>query len=164
MARRKPTRAGILNVWEYDSQTFSFGDGRLALRGRNGSGKSNALSLLFPFVFDGVMSAQRMDPMGGARSMRSLLLCRDDDNPAAGYRFDSRTGYVWMEFDGAAGPLTIGIGATASGQRPDTTAWFFVTERRVGVDLDLELEHRPRSHRELVAELSPGEVFATAAK
>ena len=162
MARRKPTRAGILNVWEYDSQTFSFGDGRLALRGRNGSGKSNALSLLFPFVFDGVMSAQRMDPMGGARSMRSLLLCRDDDNPAAGYRFDSRTGYVWMEFDGAAGPLTIGIGATASGQRPDTTAWFFVTERRVGVDLDLELEHRPRSHRELVAELSPGEVFATA--
>lgn len=162
MARRKPTRAGILNVWEYDSQTFSFGDGRLALRGRNGSGKSNALSLLFPFVFDGVMSAQRMDPMGGARSMRSLLLCRDDDNPAAGYRFPSRTGYVWMEFDGAAGPLTIGIGATASGQRPDTTAWFFVTERRVGVDLDLELENRPRSHRELAAELSPGEVFATA--
>ncbi len=47
--RWKPSRAGILNVWEYDDQTFDFGDGRLVLRGRNGSGKSNALALLFPF-------------------------------------------------------------------------------------------------------------------
>ena len=78
--RWKPTRAGIFNVWEYDDQTFEFGDGRLALRGRNGSGKSNALVLLFPFVLDGVMSAARMDPMGGGRSMRSLLLGRDDDD------------------------------------------------------------------------------------
>ena len=126
--RRQPRRAGVLNVWEYDSQVFEFGDGRLALRGRNGSGKSNALSLLFPFVLDGVMSAQRMDPMGGARSMRSLLLCRDDDDPTSRFRFDSRTGYVWMEFDGGAGPLTIGIGASATAQRPDAHAWFFVTD------------------------------------
>lgn len=43
--RWRPVQAGILNIWEYDDQVFEFGDGRLVLRGRNGSGKSNALSL-----------------------------------------------------------------------------------------------------------------------
>jgi hypothetical protein len=109
--RRKPQRAGILNIWEYDDQEFDFGDGRLVLRGRNGSGKSNALSLLFPFLFDAVMGAPRMDPMGGSRSMRSLLLCRDDDDPTGSrFRDESATGYVWMEFagDGGSDHITIG--------------------------------------------------------
>ncbi len=37
------------------------------------------------------MSAARMDPMGGARSMKSLLLGRDDTE-GGGYQHDSGTG------------------------------------------------------------------------
>jgi len=177
MSRWTPNRAGIFNVWEYDDQVFDFGDGRLVLRGRNGSGKSNALSLLFPFVFDGVMSATRMDPMGGGRSMKSLLLGRDDESAGGRYRHDSATGYVWMEFarpvgGGAAESeaggaesteyVTIGIGARATQQR-DANAWFFVTPQQVGHDFELHLDDTPKSAKQLAASLhDDGEIFSTA--
>ena len=32
-ARFKPTRAGIINLWDYFDEEFAFGDGRLALQG-----------------------------------------------------------------------------------------------------------------------------------
>ncbi len=152
-----PTRAGVLNVWEYDDQTFDFGDGRLVLRGRNGSGKSNALALLFPFLLDGVMSAPRMDPMGGSRSMKSLLLGRDDDDRTGGYRNDSGTGYVWMEFSDGATHVTIGVGASATVHR-DADAWFFVVDGRVGVDFELVEDDIPLTRRKLEERLGPGVV------
>ena len=159
--RFKPIRAGIFNVWEYDEQTFEFGDGRLAIRGRNGSGKSNALSLLFPFVLDGVMSAARMDPMGGGRSMKSLLLGRDDDHLGGGFRHDAGTGYVWMEFGNETEYITIGVGASATQQR-DADPWFFVTHQRVGLDLDLAENDVPLGRRQLQDRLRDGAVYATA--
>lgn len=159
--RWKPTRAGIFNVWEYDDQIFEFGDGRLALRGRNGSGKSNALALLFPFVFDGVMSAARMDPMGGARSMKSLLLGRDDDDRTGRFRHDSGTGYVWMELTNGDEHVTIGIGAAAT-QHRDADAWFFLTSARVGFDFELAEGDVPLGRRRLEERLPPGATFTTA--
>ena len=33
-------RMGFINFWLYDEETFLFADGRLLLRGQNGSGKS----------------------------------------------------------------------------------------------------------------------------
>lgn len=177
--RWKPQRAGLFNIWEYDDQVFDFGDGRLVLRGRNGSGKSNALSLLFPFLFDGVMSAARMDPMGGARSMKSLLLGRDDDDATnSRYRHESGTGYAWMEFVNAMDDdrgdnarnetVTIGIGASATQQR-DAHAWFFITEQQVGTDLSLHADDVPLGRKQLTAALAPeradgrfGDVYTTA--
>ncbi|MGD9997506.1 MAG: TIGR02680 family protein [Ilumatobacteraceae bacterium] len=159
--RWKPTRAGIFNVWEYDDQIFEFGDGRLVLRGRNGSGKSNALSLLFPFVLDGVMSAARMDPMGGGRSMKSLLLGRDDDDRAGRYRHDSGTGYVWMEFSDGHDFATLGVGASAT-QHRDAEPWFFVSSQRVGFDLELAENDTPLSRRQLGERFTDGTVFTTA--
>lgn len=158
--RWKPSRAGILNVWEYDEQTFDFGDGRLVLRGRNGSGKSNALSLLFPFLLDGVMSAARMDPMGGARSMKSLLLGRDDTE-GGGYQHDSGTGYVWMEFERGGECCTVGAGASATVHR-DADVWFFVTSERVGDGLELTAGDVPVGRRQLVERLGNASVFNTA--
>jgi uncharacterized protein (TIGR02680 family) len=159
--RWQPSRAGIFNIWEYDDHVFEFGDGRLVLRGRNGSGKSNALTLLFPFLLDGVMSAWRMDPMGGARSMKSLLLGRDDDDRVGSYRHDSGTGYVWLElFDGDS-HLTIGVGASATVHR-DADAWFFVTPRRVNLDLDLAERDVPLSRRQLIERLGANAVVTSA--
>jgi uncharacterized protein (TIGR02680 family) len=165
-----PHRAGIGNVWEYDDQVFHFSDGRLILRGPNGSGKSNALALLFPFLLDAHMSAARMDPFAGGRSMKSLLLCAQKEGEGAGwYRHEHRTGYVWLEFrrpgstENGAGErfLVIGVGARASTAR-DAEAWYFVTEARPGFDLDLAPEGVCLSRQQLAEILGPEAVFLTA--
>ena len=92
--RFKPTRAGVINVWDYVDEEWVFADGRLALRGHNGSGKTKALEVLFPFVLDGVADSRRLDPFSGEnRTMKSNLLYRGQE---------SEYGYVWMEFARAA--------------------------------------------------------------
>ncbi len=161
--RWRPARAGIRNVWEYDDQVFEFADGRLILRGPNGSGKSNALALLFPFLFDATMSAARMDPFAGGRSMRALLLSADRDGDGAGrrFRYDQRTGYVWLELTRGDEHGTLGCGVRATAQR-DADAWFFVTARRPGIDLDLTPGGVPLTRPQLVDELGRDAVFETA--
>ncbi|MGH9283296.1 MAG: hypothetical protein ACRD0S_10230, partial [Acidimicrobiales bacterium] len=51
-ARWRPTRAGLIGLWRYWDETFTFHRGRLLLRGPNGSGKSMALELLLPLLLD----------------------------------------------------------------------------------------------------------------
>lgn len=46
-------RAGILNYWYYDEAEFDFSDGRLLLRGSNGSGKSVTMQSLITVLLDG---------------------------------------------------------------------------------------------------------------
>jgi hypothetical protein len=160
--RWKPNRVGIRNVWEYDDQEFLFVDGRLILRGPNGSGKSNALALLVPFVFDAIMSSGRMDPFGGGRSMKTLLLSEQkEEGSGSRFRRDQRTGYVWMELSRGDRFLTIGCGARASVQR-DAEAWFFITERRPGIDLDLVPDGTPMTKVQLVEALGSDAVYETA--
>ncbi len=159
--RWKPTRAGIRNIWEFDDQIFDFADGRLVLRGPNGSGKSNALALLVPFLLDGVMSANRMDSLSGGRSMKTLLLCLADDERANRFRHEQRTGYVWLELERGGEHVTIGCGARASTQR-DAEAWFFVTDRRSGLDLDLAPGGVPLSRGALVERIGAGSVHGSA--
>ena len=95
-ARFRPTRAGIINLWDYFDEEFVFAGGRLALRGHNGSGKTKALEVLFPFVLDGGLDARRLDPFSGEnRTMKANLLYRGQD---------AEHGYVWMEFGRPAEP------------------------------------------------------------
>jgi len=71
-SRFRLTRAGIHQVWQYDDE-FSFGDGRLLLRGKNGAGKSKALEILLPFLLDG--DTRRIDASGGGKtSLKWLML------------------------------------------------------------------------------------------
>lgn len=46
-------RAGITNVYQYEHETLTFREGRLLLRGINGSGKSTAMNMLLPFLLTG---------------------------------------------------------------------------------------------------------------
>jgi uncharacterized protein (TIGR02680 family) len=167
--RFRPTRAGLRNVWEYDDTVFHFAGGRVIFRGPNGSGKSNALALLFPFVLDGRAGATYMDPHGGGRNLKSLLLCQRRGDGPRRYEFESRVGYVWLELcrDTPTGPrfVTIGAGARATSAR-DAETWFFVTDRRVGVDLDLVPGGIPLTRGGLIAALGdrlPPPVDANAA-
>src|SRR5680860_542212 len=89
MDRFRLHRAGILNVWQYDEQIFTFADGRLLLRGANGAGKSKTLEMLLPFALDG----DKARITASAKHNTSLLWLMTD-----GYEGQARVGYVWVEF------------------------------------------------------------------
>ncbi|SCL36320.1 hypothetical protein GA0070624_5522 [Micromonospora rhizosphaerae] len=156
--RFRPSRAGIVNLWDYTDEEFAFADGRLALRGANGSGKTKALEVVFPFVFDGSVDARRLDPFSGEeRTMKSNLLYRGQD---AAY------GYVWMEFvrtdvDGSViEAVTIGVGMFVRRHDTDVNRWYFVTNGRVGLDFGLLTRNdEPMSKKQLIAQLTPDAVI-----
>ncbi|WP_433666115.1 SbcC/MukB-like Walker B domain-containing protein [Nocardia sp. CA-136227] len=145
-----PTRAGIINLWDYRDQEFCFADGRLVLRGPNGSGKTKALEVLFPFVLDGRIEPRRLNPFAGEeRTMKSNLLYRKQE---------SAYSYVWMEF--ARGDwdspetVTIGIGMRATRSNDKVTRWYFVADGRVGVDFSLlGPDDRPLTRKQLAEQI-----------
>ena len=128
-------RAGLLNVWQYDRVELRFAGGRLLLRGRNGAGKSKALEVLLPFLFDG--DTRQLDATGRDRTTVRWLMT---DGRASGHHL----GYVWLELrcvddNGAAVFQTLGAGLKASTATGKADSWFFLTPRRVGLDLDLDV-------------------------
>jgi hypothetical protein len=144
--RWQPLRSGVLNLYRYDYEEFHFEDGRLLLRGNNGSGKSRVLALQLPFLIDGEVSPARVEPDGDpAKRIEWNLLMG---------RYPERTGYTWIEFgrrdaDGTLRFLTLGCGLRAvSGHSGLHSRWFFVTSQRVGCDLFLQNAQRTPLGRE----------------
>ncbi len=145
--RFRPTRAGIINLWDYRDEEFVFADGRLVLRGPNGSGKTKALEVLFPFVLDGRIEPRRLNPFAGEeRTMKSNLLYRGQE---------SAYGYAWMEFaTPTGGAVTVGVGLRAQRHNDRVVRWYFVTDGRVGVDFSLLApDDRPLTQRQLKDEI-----------
>src|SRR5690625_2984343 len=60
--RWQPLRLGLVDLFYYDDEQFWFHDGRLLLRGNNGTGKSKVLALTLPFLLDGSIAARRVEP------------------------------------------------------------------------------------------------------
>ena len=141
-SRFRPHRLGIIGLYEYADQTFHVEDGRLALRGRNTSGKSKALELLIPYVLDGDITPRKLDPFASSlKTMRwNLIECTD---PYPERRATKRVGYVWAEFravdeDGEERFFTCGLGLEATRSADGIKdRWYFTTTQRVGIDLTL---------------------------
>ncbi|MCT9934528.1 TIGR02680 family protein [Planotetraspora sp. A-T 1434] len=151
--RYQPLRMGMIGIWQYEEQEFVFYDGKLILRGHNGSGKTKALEVTSPLLLDAIINARRIDPFGNAaRSMRDNLLYGGHNQ---------QVGYVWTEYgriaeDGSHQYLTIGIGmhALATHAKGLYASWFFTTPQRVGRDFSLwDDEERPRLRKGLEAVL-----------
>ncbi|GIF75991.1 TIGR02680 family protein [Asanoa siamensis] len=155
MSRFSPTRAGVINLWDYRDEEFLFVDGWLVLRGPNGSGKTKALEVLFPFVLDGRIEPRRLNPFAGEdRTMKSNLLYRGQESAHA---------YVWMEFGDGSRHVTIGIGLRAHRHNDRVTRWHFVTDGRIGVDLSLlDVDDRPLTRKDLIESLGPEAVRDSA--
>ena len=135
--RWKPLRAGLVDMFYYDAEEFWFHDGRLLLRGNNGTGKSKVLALTLPFLLDGELAPHRVEPDGDRQKKMewNLLLGGKHPNP-------ERLGYTWLEFgrraaDGTTEFRTIGCGLKAVAGRGIARHWFFVTTQRVGEHLHL---------------------------
>lgn len=128
-------RIGLINFWYYDEQEFEFSDGKLLLRGANGSGKSVTMQSFIPLLFDGNKSPERLDPFGSrARKLENYLLGEDERNK------DENTGYLYMEFvkPETENYLTIGMGLRARRGRPVEFWGFTITDgRRIGTELML---------------------------
>jgi hypothetical protein len=132
--RWQPLRSGIVNLYRYDCEEFHYEDGRLLLRGNNGTGKSRVLALQLPFLFDGEVTPERLEPDADPSKKIEWNLLMS--------RYPDRTGYTWIEFgrreeNGAEHYLTLGCGLHAVEGKSGVRQWFFITSQRVGRELDL---------------------------
>ncbi|WP_024795368.1 TIGR02680 family protein [Tomitella biformata] len=137
LSRWQPLRAGLVDLFYYDRDEFWFRDGRLLLRGNNGTGKSKVLALMLPFLLDADLSPHRVEPDADPKKRMewNLLL-------GGAHQNTERLGYTWLEFgrideDGVAQFRTIGAGLKAVAGRGMAPPWYFVTQQRIGEDLSL---------------------------
>lgn len=94
--------AGVSNVWRYGDLDLDAASGRLLLRGPNGTGKTTALEILWPYLLD-------LNPaLLGAGKARNTHLSQLMREGADGSR---RVGYVWLTFAGPGDEGTVSYGA-----------------------------------------------------
>jgi len=155
--RWQPTRGGLINLFKYENQIFRYENGRLLLRGNNGSGKSRVLALQLPFLLDGEISPYRVEPdRDPAKRMEWHLLMDIHER---------RSGYTWIEFgrseNGETKYLTLGCGMEARKGSGAPHRWFFITPQRIGIDLELTELRTPLTKRQLATkfETSEGTVY-----
>src|ERR1700689_2847585 len=156
--RWKPLRAGLVDMFYYDQEEFWFHDGRLLLRGNNGTGKSKVLALTLPFLLDGDLAPHRVEPDGDRQKRMEWNLLLGGSPPSP-----ERLGYSWLEFgrkdadgpdgaEGAAEFCTIGCGLKAVAGRGITRHWLFITSQRPGGELQLLPDSRVPLTREKLRE------------
>jgi uncharacterized protein (TIGR02680 family) len=163
--RWKPLRAGLVDMFYYDQEEFWFHDGRLLLRGNNGTGKSKVLALTLPFLLDGDLAPHRVEPDGDRQKRMEWNLLLGGKHPSP-----ERLGYTWLEFgrrgaDGTEEFRTIGCGLKAVAGRGIARHWFFITSQRPGGELRLLPDSRvPLTREKLREEIgSRGFVYDRAA-
>jgi uncharacterized protein (TIGR02680 family) len=152
-------RAGLLNFWYYDEEVFHFEQGKLLLRGSNGSGKSVTMQSFLPVLLDGKKSPDRLDPFGSkARRMEDYLLGEKDVVDR-----DELTGYLYIEYkkQGTEQYITTGIGMQAKRNKGIKSWYFLLTDnRRIGHDFQLAQQHTgekvPLSAKELENRIGQG--------
>ena len=136
MSRWKMNRIGFVNFWLYDEEEFQFENGRLLLRGQNGSGKSITTQSFIPFILDGDRTPSRLDPFGSSdRRMEYYFLGEEGK--------EESTGYLFLEFKKEEEETyrTIGIGQRARRGKPmDFWGFLILDGRRIGYDLWLYRE------------------------
>ncbi|MEQ7052893.1 TIGR02680 family protein [Paenibacillaceae sp. P-4] len=134
--RWQMSRAGVLNFWYYDEEEFHFEEGRMILRGANGSGKSVTMQSFIPLVLDGDKRPERLDPFGSRDRKLEYYLLGDEEKGHT-----DRTGYLWLEFFHTDKEVykTIGIGIRARRGAAQLGFWGFLLEdgRRVNHDFRL---------------------------
>lgn len=132
---------------------FEFEDGKLLLRGQNGSGKSITTQSFIPFVLDGDRTPSRLDPFGSSDRRMEYYFLGEEGR-------EESTGYLFLEFkkEESEEYRTIGIGQRAKrGKSMDFWGFVILDGRRIGYDLWLYKEvgsaKIPLDKRELRAEL-----------
>lgn len=150
-------KLGLVNFWYYDVEEFELANGKLLLRGSNGSGKSVTMQSFIPLLLDGNKAPERIDPFGTkSRTIANYLL--DEDT-------DEKTAYLYMEFKriDSDNYITIGMGVKAVKNKP-LQSWYFILSdgRRINKDIFLYREAGemiPLTKKQLENELGEGNFY-----
>lgn len=150
-------KIGLLNYWWYDEEEFKFSEGRLILRGTNGSGKSVTMQSFIPLLLDGNKSPERLDPFNTkARKIEDYVLGYGDNIK------EENTSYLYMEFQKkeTKNYISIGMGLQAK-KNKGVKFWGFIIKdgRRIGKDFFLykDLGNKiPLSKQELKNRIGEG--------
>ena len=123
-ARWRLIGAGLSNVWRYGDLELPAVSGRLLLRGPNGTGKTTALEVLWPFLLD--LKQERLSA-GKARFTNLTNLMRE------GAESTNRVGYLWASFAAPGDNHVVSYGVrlnfSKSGTPPVKVIPFFVPGR-----------------------------------
>ena len=126
-------KLGLVNYWWYDEEEFKFLDGRLILRGTNGSGKSVTMQSFIPLLLDGNKAPERLDPFNTrARKIEDYVLGYGEDIK------EENTSYLYMEFckKETQNYITVGMGLRGKkGQGVDFWGFIIKDGRRIGKDI-----------------------------
>ena len=132
--RWQMNRIGFVNFWLYDNEVFDLENGKILIRGTNGSGKSITTQSIVSFILDGNRSPERLDTFGSSDRKMEYYFLGDNSEKTEG------TGYIFLELKkrGTEQYKTIGIGQKAQRGKP-MQFWGFVLSdgRRVGRDFEL---------------------------
>lgn len=150
-------KLGLVNFWYYDVEEFNLLQGKLLLRGSNGSGKSVTMQSFIPLLLDGNKAPERLDPFGTkARTISNYLL---DENT------DEKTAYLYIEFKRAESEnyITIGMGIKAI-KNKTPQSWYFILSdgRRINKDVFLYREAGEKlalTKKQLQNELGDGNFY-----
>lgn len=128
----KAMKLGLINFWFYDEEEYEFYDGKLLLRGSNGSGKSVTLQSFIPLIFDGNKSPKRLDTFGGSDKHIDYYILGDDKQES--------TSYLYMEFynDNEDKYITLGMGLSAKrGKNVDFWGFALIDGTRISDEFRL---------------------------
>jgi len=97
--RWQPLRAGVVNLWEYDTAEIWYADGRMQLQGANESGKSTLMTLTTLLLLAGEITSHNIDTLG-QHDKRFRYYVEPTDHPLD--RRDTSAqknrGWAWLEF------------------------------------------------------------------
>ena len=162
----KVSRIGLLNFWYFDDEELNFFDGKMLLRGGNGSGKSVTMQSFIPLILDGNKTPNRLDPFGSKeKKIEDYLI-----GPSDGVQKEESIGYLYMEAynEQIDKYITVGIGLRARKGR-GTDFWGFALKdgRRLGKDFFLYKDYGQKvllTKNELKARLGKDNEFTETAK
>ena len=162
----KISKIGLLNFWYFDDEVFNFFDGKLLLRGENGSGKSVTMQSFIPLILDGNKAPNRLDPFGSKeKRIENYVL-----GPQDGEQKEDATSYLYMETYNEEKDkyITVGIGLH-SRRGKGTDFWGFALKdgRRIGIDFNLYKDYTqkiPLTKNELRARLTDANEFTDSTK
>lgn len=160
----KITKIGLLNFWLYDEEEFDFYDGKLILRGTNGSGKSVTMQSFIPLILDGNKSPDRLDPFGSKeRKIEDYIIGNSET-----VQKEEAISYLYMELIKNNNYITIGLGFRGRKGKP-VESWGFALKdgKQIGKDFYLYKDPSnkiPLSKNELKSRLGTINEFTDTTK